>query len=335
MDKQQILSFIKTQLEIGKITKEDILQTMGDGSVFERAHVTSTETENNVHTGGNSSSKLVNVFYVIGMIITVIGITILVAQNWQEIGFWGRLCVTLGISAATYFAGLIARGEDQRVFSQIMFTISVVLAPLGIFIVMNEIHMSLTRNMYTAISFALAVLYGAAFLVTRRNILILIVIGFLTAAYFGLLDIAFSFTDSVNIMKIAIIVLGISYMAIAQSLKIHSEHSEVYKERKGVVNILSSIGTLAILGVGITFGGFGDMLYFLLIFGSFYASVYIRNSAVLVIGAVFLMAHIVKITSKYFVDSIGWPIALMICGFVIIGVGFLTFQVNKKYIKAS
>lgn len=42
------------------------------------------------------------------------------------------------------------------------------------------------------------------------------------------------------------------------------------------------------------------------------------------------MGYILKITSEYFADSLGWPLALMIAGFGMIGVGYLTVYIKRK-----
>jgi len=49
-------------------------------------------------------------------------------------------------------------------------------------------------------------------------------------------------------------------------------------------------------------------------------------------GTIFLMAYILKITSEYFSTGLGWPIALVIAGLAMIGVGFMSFSIKKKYL---
>jgi len=46
----------------------------------------------------------------------------------------------------------------------------------------------------------------------------------------------------------------------------------------------------------------------------------------------FLIAHIINITGQYFTDSMNWAIILVFVGFLIIGIGYTTFYLNKKYI---
>ncbi len=90
-------------------------------------------------------------------------------------------------------------------------------------------------------------------------------------------------------------------------------------------------GSIATLGVISSFGGIMDVVAILAIFGLFYASVFLKSRAMLVVSALFLIGHTIKLTATYFVGSVGWPISLIIIGFLIIGIGYGTFMLNKKY----
>jgi hypothetical protein len=104
------------------------------------------------------------------------------------------------------------------------------------------------------------------------------------------------------------------------------------KEKKNIANIIYNLGMLGILGSAISIGGMFDVLFIACIFAAFYGSVFIKSKLMLVSGAGFLIAYIIKITGKYFVDSIGWPVALIGIGFMIIGIGYGTYAIGKKYI---
>ncbi len=94
---------------------------------------------------------------------------------------------------------------------------------------------------------------------------------------------------------------------------------------------MNGFGALSLLGFGITIGGFFDIFYILILFAGFYGSIYLKSRAMLLFSSLFLMAHMIKLTSRFFVDSLGWPISLIIIGFLIIGVGYGSYQVKKKY----
>lgn len=316
MDKLQLISFIKEQLEKGTISKGDLSDLVAGGSV---------------EKSEGSSSKLVHILYGIGAIIAVIGVIILIAQNWNEIGMAGRILVTLGISFITYTSAILLKGPEKNALSQVMFTISAILAPVGAFVLIEEASIDPTWSVQFFISIILVAIYGTAFILSKRSILILFITAFATWAYYVLLlkSIDSIYSAQTEILQWATILLGASYIFVSYGLKsiLHSSKKEVHV----IQNVLYGLGTIAILGSGISIGGIFDLIFIAFIFGAFYGSVYLKSFPMLVVGALFLVAHIIKLTAEYFVDSIGWPIALIGLGFVVIGVGYLTYYLNKKY----
>jgi MFS family permease len=323
MEKQQIISFIKEQLSTGNISKGDLLSLV-EVSVIQGS---SSKEE--------TSNHLIQIFYAIGAIIAIIGICILVAQNWLEIGFAGRILVTLGIAVLTYIAGLLFVKPEQNVLSQIMFIISTVLSPLGAYVLIEEASIDITWFTSFITSLILCVVFGTALIISKKNILTIVTVGFATWAYFTLLQKIFGLEYSgIDYIKWAIMLLGASYIFIAYGYRSGeiSVDKNYEREKKIVKGILYGAGTLAILGSGITIGGFFDLIFIAFIFGAFYGSVYLKSRMMLLVAALFLIAHIINLTSQYFVDSIGWSVSLIAIGFIIIGVGYMTFYLNKKFI---
>ncbi len=333
MDKQQVLDLIKRQLDSGVISSEELLAAARGASVTSVSPPTST---------GASSHRLANVFYAIGAVVAVVGVIIFLVQHWMEIGFLGRVLVTLGIAAVTYIAGILLRGPAHRVISQIMFTISAVLSPLGVGVILYEARVAITLDLQLMVALALFVLFGFAYFLARRSILILLTLGYATWAYYVLLIKTFSFSYyNFNILKWATIIAGLAYILIAYgygrlaSPDSGTAQTGTARERASVRGILFGLGTLGVLGAGISLGGGWDIIFVAVLFAAFYASVFFRSRVMLILAALFLMAHIVKLTSRYFVGSTSWPIALVICGFIMIGIGYGTFQLNRKYLSVS
>ena len=105
---------------------------------------------------------------------------------------------------------------------------------------------------------------------------------------------------------------------------------------------LYAFGALAVLGGTFALQGFKpdqsafwEIIYPGLVFGAMFIAIFLRSRAVLIFGAAFLVGDIFKLTSEYFQDSLGWPLMLVLAGFLLIGVGYLTFYLNNKYLKAS
>ncbi|MEK7095494.1 MAG: DUF2157 domain-containing protein [Patescibacteria group bacterium] len=325
MNKEQIISFIKEQVAAGKISNGDLLN-MTQNTVTE--HKEEAPTRN-----------LTSVFYAIGGVIAVIGVAILVAQNWEEIGFAGRILVTLGISLVAYVVGLVMRSPESRVLSQVMFTISVALAPMGTFILLQEADVNFTLNVQILISLVLAVIYGVALLISKRNILSIFTLAFLTWTYFAVVLKIFDIENlrDMDILKWTVMILGFSYLLIAYGYGVLSKRATDMidrREKSGIKSILYGLGTIGVLGAGISIGGAFDLIFIAFIFAFFYGSVYLKSTGILILASLFLIGHIIKLTARYFIDSINWPVALIITGFVVIGIGYLTYYLNKKFISS-
>lgn len=337
MDKQQVISFIEGQLITGKISKVDLLD-IANNRVVSQGSTAMASDNVTVSTRQESSKNLINTFYSIGAIIAIIGVGILIAQHWNEIGFVGRISVTLGISLFAYILGLLLNKPQQKMVSQVMFTIAAALVPIGSYVLLKEANITFDWTSQTAVALISTLVFGSALLISKKNILFFITVGFATWTYYAFILKVFGYNYySADFLKWSSMLLGISYLFIAYGYRsvFKASDKDYENEKKAIQDFFSGLGTLAILGAGIFIGGIFDLLYIALIFGAFYGSVYLKSRSMLTFGALFLMAHIIKLTSKYFVDSIGWPVALIVIGFFVIGVGYMTYYLNKRFITSK
>lgn len=329
MEKQQILSFVQSQLQAGTITDSDIL------SLVSEKGRSVTGVPDAAPRIGHTQRNIVNIFYAIGAIIVLTGVVVLVSQHWSDIGFIGRALVTAGISLGSYAAGLLLRSSDTRVLSQVFFTIAAALAPLGAYVILSENGVTFGLVEQAIIAIGLAVLLGFAWLWTRRSILGLLVTLYLSWAYYAVLlkvlEGGAIYTS--DILTWATMIAGAAYILVGYGYKGISNETSEGRERRSVQTLLYGLGTLGVLSAGFSLDGIWDLLYILILFGTFYLSVFLRSRAMLIFAALFLISHLIYLTSEYFVDVTGWPIALIACGFIVIGIGYGSFYVMKKYIK--
>ncbi len=342
MDKEQLIALIEGQLATGKLSKEDLIKIAGiDMNALTRQMPVQTTplTADIAPVKEDASKGLIHTLYAIGAIIAVVGVGILTAQFWDDIGFGGRIVVTLGISLVSYITAMILRASEQNMISQILFTVSAALAPVGVYVFLSEANITFDLPVQIMTALVLFIIYGCALVISKKNILVLISIAFASWAYYAFVLNVFDvdYYSDADFLKWATILIGVSYMAISYGYKAIAPALDAQdaKEKKAVQNILYGLGTLGILGAGITIGGIFDLFFIALIFAAFYGSVYLKSRSMLTFGALFLMAHIIKLTSEYFVDSIGWPVALIFIGFLVIGIGYMTFYLNKKFISGS
>lgn len=62
-----------------------------------------------------------------------------------------------------------------------------------------------------------------------------------------------------------------------------------------------------------------------------YISTKLRSNGVFVVSVIWLVIYIFTITSKYFSQLVGWPVALLLAGFILIGSGYFVVGLKNKY----
>ncbi len=103
-----------------------------------------------------------------------------------------------------------------------------------------------------------------------------------------------------------------------------------------LIKPLNLLGIIGLLGSAFSeiFGSLPWQIFFLiLVIFSFALSIYVRSLIILIASTVSLLAFASYITNEYFANSIGWPVSLVILGFLFISLGYFSITINKKYIK--
>jgi len=335
MDKKQIVSLIESQLAAGTITHAD-LAALSEGETVSGASATwPLSGAVPLKQESNSSKHVVYALYAIGAVTALAGISILIEQNWEQIGFIGRVLVTAGIAFVSYCVALLLGKKEHRVISQVLFAISAGLAPLGAYVFLEEMRADFTFETQMMIAGTLAIVYGVAFLASRRPVLVVVTMAFATWLYWVYVLQTLTNITSLEeeILKWASIVLGVAYIFIAYGYRVLSPIES--RDKRAVTGLLYTFGTFAVLIGASMLGGIFDFAFIGLLFVSFYASVFLRSRGMLGLSAIFLIVHLIKFTGLYFVDSLGWPIALIGIGFLVIGVGYGTYYLNRHFIAAK
>jgi uncharacterized integral membrane protein len=333
MEKQQLLSEIKNALATGSINTAEIMQ------VLPKENLDNQAVKNTIV----SRLNLAEIFYYIGGIIILLGVVILIAQNWSEFSYPMRVFVTFGIGLAFFVSAiLLSQTTSLKKIGTVFFFISGILIPYGYFVIFDDKINYQTMDFYnTIIPLLCLIQFGLTQLVLKKDIFTLFNTIFGTWLFFGLSNNLISnnssnFGDNFHLYQV--ILVGISYTLVAYYLR---------NSGKLFASLLNTFGIIGILGPGFILnvmasGQFGGpeasqiwlVLYPVLLAATIISSVYIKSSAFLFVGTVCLIGYIIRITSQYFSEALGWPLALIIMGMAIMGLGYLAFHLNRKYIKS-
>lgn len=326
MNKEQIKLAIQEGLKSGEITAGDI-----------QSLLLSTKISTKERT-----STLSKVLYSLGGIIAIIGVVSFVSDNWTNLGTAGRLIVTFGFSLLTYCTAIVLYKKNvQSALVQLFFVLSALIAAPAGFTLLDSFGAVDATSVYNQIGIALVltVLYAYALYLTRKNVLHIITGVFFSWAYYATVGslIKNSGYSGDLIRDIAVytsMILGFAFLAYSSWLKT-SLSKNFALNLKRVASFYGGIAFFFVLIPALFLTGFWDVLYPLLALAAVVLSINIRASSGLVISAVSVGFYVIHMSSKYFADSIGWAITLVIIGFLIIALGYLTYYLNKKYISKA
>ncbi|MFI5157628.1 MAG: hypothetical protein ACHQF4_02115 [Sphingobacteriales bacterium] len=320
MNKSEILKEISLAASRNQVTKNEIdaafdLGIQQPGWQADQRHTT-----------------LAEVFYYVGAGIIFLGIIILVEQNWSYLNSVARLLVTFGVSIGAYIiAALFSKAKRVGALSAVFFMISGLLLPVGAYVLLDVTGINWGGpGVQTAVALVSLLIFLLSGFIFRKNIFLFFSILFGTWFFQALMIFLFgkSFND---LYPYIILASGLIYLLLGKYFAETAESS--------FTPWLYSFGCLGFLGSALYLGGFSpnqnifwELIFPILDFALIFFSVRLRSKAFLIFGALFLMLYIIKITTEYFANSLGWPFVLVLSGFLLIGVGYSTWRINHKYL---
>lgn len=325
MNKKELLQELSAKVNAGEISREEVMRRLNISATTQR------EAEESTHKLPHFS--VTKMLYVLGAAIVIIGIVIFVAQIWEDIGSFARISITLGLGFLIAAIGtvLLKKNPDDNI-GPVFHFIAGMLIPGGAIVALYELNVDIASIWSVAITFGVIfAFYLLLNAIHKHAILTFFAIANGTAFIYllvgAILD-GTSFSNEEELYAYLTMAVGSSYLLLAHTFR------DGWNER--LIGALYFFGSGAFLGAAFTqvFGSVPwQMFYFIIVSGGLFLSIYMRSRFILVMSTIFLIAHVTYITSEYFADSIGWPISLVILGFVFIGLGYASITINKKYIQ--
>lgn len=326
MDKEELLQELQIKVANGEVSREEITQIFGVPQTFTQ-HEEHLVTESVGHR-----FTVTKMLYALGASVVVIGIIIFMAQIWDDMGSFGRVLITFGLGLLMALLGsMLLKTKPESNLGSVFHFIGGMLVPGGAVVTLDELNLD-TDWSFSLIFVGIFVFYFLLNYMHKNAILTFFTIANGTAAIYlvtnALFDPILGYRDMEILFQYLTMVLGISYMILAYSFKIGSN-----TKLTGALNFFGISGLLGAAFIRVLDSGAWELFYFILVFGTLFVSVYTRSRIILVMSTLFLIAHVTYITSEYFADSLGWPVALVLLGFMFIGLGYSSIAINNKYIK--
>lgn len=323
MNTEALLSELSAKMRTGEISRDQVLRRLGLPSV----------AQGKVAKEHATPFSVTKVLYVLGAAIVVIGIIIFVSQVWDDIGTFGRILVTLGLGfLLTGIGSALLKSKPEDTIGSVFHCIGGLLIPGGALVTLSELSVDTVSLWPVAITFGgIFAFYIVLNLIHKNAALTFFAIANGTAFIYLLVGAMVDgqlYISHDDLYAYLTMVIGVSYLLLAHAFR------DGWNDK--LIGILHFVGITGFLGAA--FSQVFDsvpwqMFYFLLVIGGLFLSVYMKNRSILIMSTLFLIAHVSYITGEYFADSIGWPISLVILGFLFIGLGYVSITINKKYMQ--
>jgi hypothetical protein len=321
MNKEELLQELSAKMSSGEISLEELTNRFG----------LAASAKGEVEEKSSTHFSVTKILYVLGAAIVVIGIIIFVSQIWEDIGSFGRILVTLGLGFLTAAIGsMLLKNKPEDNIGTVFHFIGGMLIPGGAVVTLSELNADFVSLWPVTITFGIIFAFYLFLNSIHKNaILTFFAIANGTAFTYLIVEaiIDSPFYKHEDLYAYLTMVIGASYLLLGYSFR--------DGWNKKLVGVLYFFGITGFLGAA--FSQVFDstpwqILYFLIVIGGLFLSVYMKNRSILVMSTLFLIAHVSYITGEYFADSLGWPISLVVLGFVFIGLGYVSVNINKKYI---
>lgn len=326
MNKEELFQELSIKINTGEISRKEIADRL---NLVENVPV-ANET---VARGYSTHFSINQMLYILGAITAVIGVLIFVYRIWDDIGSSGHILVTLGFGILMAVLGsILLKQKPESSIGSVFHCIGGILIPGGALVTLHEFNTGQDPIWPLTITFGtISIFYLLLNFIHRSAILTFFTIvngtAFVYLLVAAMTDSYSSFYLHGDLYAYLTMVIGASYLLLARSFK-NSWNNQL-------TGVLCFFGSIDFLGAAFSrvFDSVSwQMVYFLIVIAGLFLSAYMRSRAVLVVSTLFLIAHVSYITSKYFADSLGWPISLVILGFLFIGLGYISININKKYI---
>ena len=324
MSQVQILSDLEKALRSGEVDPSAALNIVNN-------FITPIETD--------TSSKLMKILYFIGGGIVFLGIAFWIGQEWSHFGAIAKILCTLGIAIAFFVSGvLLSQHKEHVTLSSVFFLISALLMPLGLGVTYDELDIKV--NSYatgTQMGVILTAVFAGAYFLYKRNLLLFITLFFASCLFFILTDWIMSDSYLASDYKFdlyRLFFMGLTWMLLG--------HAFSNSERQGLSSWLYAFGVISVLSTGLALGdwkpnqsAFWEIIYPGLALGIVFLSTVVKSRSFLIFGSLGLGIYLCKITAEYFSDSLGWPLALILMGFAMIGIAFGAVRIRNRYLNTA
>lgn len=248
------------------------------------------------------------------------GLALFIAMQWDDLSSPARVIITYGPGLVAFILGIVTLNDErfQRA-STPLFLKSAVLQPTGMFVYLHEYAEGNDAQLAALLVFGLLSLqFLVTFCFYRRTSLLFFGYLFWNSAAGILMDRSGVPGEALGIG------LGLSIMTVAWAMD-RTQH-------RAIAPFWYFVGSIGLLWsvFDVVEGTLFDMSYLAIATGMMFLSVRMQSRTLLIVSTGALLGYLGYFTDEYFKDVIGWPIALMLMGGMLISISYWAVQMGRK-----
>ncbi len=303
-DKQQALTNIAALARRYKITLAEIETALGEPE--------------NVYPGGQSNI-MQTLFSYLGGLFVFAGLCVFIIMFWDGMNTLSRLVVTLFTGFSAYLLALVFLREErfEKAVTPLLL-IAGFLQPTGLFVLLDAFTTDgdpLYGTLFVAGIMSLQ--QGGTFAAKKRTVL----------AFTSLIFLAIFFTTLLYILDwddgIISLIIGTGLISSAYYLA-STPHAVLAPFGYFVGAACALWGSYDILADSVV-----EVLFPGIAAGLIYLSTAARSRTLLFVSSLALLCYIGYFSAGHFPDSVGWPLTLIVFGFIMSGLGAVVFRLNR------
>ena len=272
-----------------------------------------------------SSSILGRILGYLGGTFIFAGLSIFISLNWADMNTAARIIVTLGSGIAVFIMALVASGDERYVRVRTpLYLIAAALQPVGILIAIDELSSLGDWHHAAMLTAAIMTVQQTAVFWQKRDTTLLFTSLFFALWFFGVT------LDLLNVGdELIALILGTSIVSLCVGLE-RTPHKGMNPFWYLLGSSLFLYGLFDLLqhtAIELAFLGAACACVFL--------STWLRSRTLLFTSTVAILAYLSYFTSEHFLESLGWPLVLIVLGLVFMALSTIAIRINKRYISNS
>ena len=304
--KEHAIKKIVALIKDNKITLEEIASAIG---------------HQQIEANKKDGFTLVRLFSYLGGIFILFGLSAYIAIDWGNLNSFSRIIITLGSGITSLILAIVLLSQNKKEnYSTILIILSALLQATGLFVAVIEVSTGGGNILIPAMIIfgVLALQYGVLFLKLKRTTLLFFMIYFATASFV-------SMADLIDIPRNLIeFIVGVSLVALSYGIQRTPYNS--------ICEIGYFIGSISLLVMSfdlLRYTSF-EISYIGITCFMLYVSTIVRSRSILATSTIAMFLYLAYFTKQHFLNSIGWPISLMLLGVIFFGISGLALKINNR-----